>query len=156
MKSRKIIKLILSALGITIVLGYSYFVLEDFVRGPRIEITSPENGFSTTTPLIIVSGRAIHTSVLMLNDASTTVDLKGNFSESLLLAEGYNIINLKAEDRYHRIAEKNIEIVFLPVAGPKLELRTSTPSTETQTGASTTTLPRTEDATSTSEVPTLL
>ena len=128
-------------LGISIVLGYSYFVLEDFIRGPRIEITSPETGFSTTTPLIIVSGRAIHTSIFMLNDASTTLDLKGNFSESLLLADGYNIINLKAEDRYHRVAEKRIEIIFLPTSGPKLYLRTSMPSADTPNEFPATTTP---------------
>ncbi|MEK7460160.1 MAG: hypothetical protein AAB628_01275 [Patescibacteria group bacterium] len=139
MESRKIIKLALSALGISIIIGYSYFVLEDFIRGPRIEITSPETGFSTTTPLIVISGRAIHTSVFTLNDASTTLDLKGNFSESLLLADRYNIINLKAEDRYHRVVEKRIEIVFLPTMGPKQKIGTSTPQVESSSDMSATT-----------------
>lgn len=146
MESRKIAKLALSVLGIAVVLGYSYFVLEDFIRGPRIEITSPENGFSTTTQLIIVSGRAIHTNVLTLNDASTTVDLKGNFSESLLLASGYNILKLKAEDRYHRVVEKSIEIVFLPIVGPKQKIGTSTPNVR---------IPNDAGRTPTSEIPTL-
>lgn len=95
------------------IIGYSCFTLYDFVRGPRIIIYSPLDGFSTTTPYISVTGRGIHTSSMSINDDPTAVDLAGNFESRLLLAPGYNIIKVAAKDNYGRSAEKTIETVLV-------------------------------------------
>lgn len=126
MQGRQIIMRVLAGVGIAIVIGYSYFVIEDFVRGPRILITTPETGFATTTPYVTIAGRAVHANSLFLNDAAISFDLQGNFRESLLLAEGYNIMRIKAEDRYKRTVEKTIEITLLKTS-------TTTPSVATTT-----------------------
>lgn len=108
--ARNLIQWVLGGLAVFAVVGYSIFALDDFVRGPRIIISSPLNGFSTTTPLIEIQGKVIHTTNLTINDASTPVDLQGNFSDQLILAPGYNIIKLAGEDTYKRVVEKTIEI----------------------------------------------
>lgn len=132
MDGRKIIKYTLTLTGVAIVIGYSYFVLDDFIRGPRIVILSPENGFSTTTPVIIISGKAIHTNNLTVNDAPTPVDLGGNFSSQLILSPGYNIMKVVAKDNYARTEEKTLEIVLVV---PKKEVSaTSTPATNITPG----------------------
>ncbi|MFZ2303718.1 MAG: hypothetical protein WAV98_02940 [Minisyncoccia bacterium] len=113
MEGRKIIKWWLWGLGVAIVIGYSYFVLYGYVRGPRIIVESPLNGYSTTTPAIVVIGRGIHTNNLSVNGAQTPVDLDGNFHAQLILAPGYNIIKVTAKDNYERTAEKTIEIVLV-------------------------------------------
>ena len=117
MDGRKIIKYALILAGITLVIGYSYFVLEDFVRGPRIIISSPETGFSTTTPVITIVGRAIHINTLTVNGDATPLDLEGNFSSRLILAPGYNIIKVTAKDRYERTVEKEIEMTLFGTVG---------------------------------------
>lgn len=132
MDGRKIIKYALALTGVAIVVGYSYFVLDDFIRGPRIVLLSPENGFSTTTPVIIISGKAIHTNNLTVNDAPTPVDLSGNFSNQLILSPGYNIMKVVAKDNYARVVEKTIEIVLIV---PQKEVSaTSTPATNITPG----------------------
>ena len=88
MEGRKIIKWWLGGIGVAIVIGYSYFVLDDYIRGPRIIIESPLNGYSTTTPIIAIIGRGIHTNNLSVNGAQTPVDLEGNFRAQLILAPG--------------------------------------------------------------------
>lgn len=113
MEGRKIIKWWLGGLGVAIVIGYSYFVLNDYIRGPRIIIESPLNGYSTTTPAIVVIGRGIHTNNLSVNGAQTPVDLEGNFRAQLILAPGYNIIKVTAKDNYERVEEKTLEIVLV-------------------------------------------
>jgi hypothetical protein len=86
MQGRQIIARVLAGIGVAIVIGYSYFVIEDFARGPRIIITTPETGFATTTEYLTILGRAVHTNSLFLNDTAIPFDLEGNFRESLLLA----------------------------------------------------------------------
>lgn len=149
MEGRKIIKWWIGGIGIAIVIGYSYLVLDDYVRGPRIIIESPINGYSTTTPAIVVTGRGIHTNNLSVNGAQTPVDLEGNFRAQLILAPGYNIIKVTAKDNYERTVEKTIEMNLTEYGISNVEDRmgegaTTTPPiieqfTETQaTGATTT------------------
>lgn len=138
MEGQTILKRIFAILGILIVLGYSYFVLDDFVRGPRIIISSPENGFSTTTPVIEIVGKAIHTNNLTINDSPTPVDLAGNFSTRLILAPGYNIIKVAAKDNYTRIIEKTLEIVLVVPGGETGTTTATTTQTRMEPVASTT------------------
>lgn len=147
MEGRKIIQLWLGGLGVIIVIGYSFFVLDDFVRGPRITVDSPISGFSTTTATIVITGRGIHTNNLSINGAQTPVDLNGNFRSQLILAPGYNIIKLTAKDNYERFVEKTLEIVLvkpikeapvattttdvIPIAETQVETIPETPGTTT-------------------------
>lgn len=133
MEGRKVIKLGLVLIGIAIIIGYSYFVLDDFVRGPKIIINSPLNGFSTTTPAIVIQGRGVHTNNLAINGAQTAVDLDGNFRGQLILAPGYNIIKVTAKDNYERVVEKTLEIVLV-VPEQNIIVATTTPSANSATG----------------------
>jgi hypothetical protein len=139
MEGRTIIKRGLIVIGIAIVAGYSYFALEGYVRGPRIELTDPTNGASTTTARITITGRAVHVNTLTINGATTSPDLAGNFRESLLLAPGYNIMKVAAEDRYGRTVEKTIEMTLVVPQPPTSPEGTSTTTPQTSLESATTT-----------------
>lgn len=126
METRKMLQWVLAGIGITIVVGYSIFVLEGFIRGPQIELATPKTGFSTTTPVITVSGQALRTSVLTLNDSPLPLDLEGNFNERIILALGYNIISVKAEDRYKRSKEERLEINLISTTPVVIATSTAT------------------------------
>ncbi len=113
MEGRTIIKWVLVGFGGVIIVGYSMFALGGLFLGPKIEVISPMGGFATTSSLVAVSGRLTRANTLVLNGATTSIDLAGNFSESLLLAEGYNIITLEATDRYKRTVEEKIEVTLI-------------------------------------------
>lgn len=113
MHSRKLIMWILIGLGIITIVGYSAFALKGVIQGPNIEIATPQNGSATTTPLVIVAGRVLRGSTITLNGATSTLDLAGNFKETLLLAPGYNIMSLEAMDRYRRTDKETIEMTLI-------------------------------------------
>lgn len=135
MEGRTILKRIFIIIGALIILGYSYFVISDFVRGPGIVIDSPISGYPTTTPAIVITGRTIHSNNLYINGSQTPVDLKGNFRSQLILAPGYNIIRVTAKDNYKREVEKVIEINLLEDETSNIEypteFDTTTPATST-------------------------
>lgn len=131
MDGRKIIKYALILAAVALVIGYSYFTLNDFVRGPRIVISSPESGFSTTTPVITIAGRAIHVNNLAINGDPTPFDLEGNFHRRLILAPGYNIMKVTAKDRYERTVEKEVEITLLIQAPDSSTASTATTTPDT-------------------------
>lgn len=119
--------------GFVIVIGYSGFALAGFVRGPRINIISPLHGSATTTALVVIVGNAIHTNILSINGATTSPNLAGNFSESLLLAPGYNIMKIAAQDRYGRTVEETIEMTLLGEQGGVMWTTTQATTTATTT-----------------------
>lgn len=139
MFTRKLIIKILTILGILIVAGYSFFALKDVVRGPHIDVATPQSGYSTTTPMIGISGSVFRGNLFFINNATTTIDLEGNFSEQLLLSSGYNIITLEARDRYGRTKSEAIEMILVPKVSSSTSTSTDAvvPATATSTATST-------------------
>lgn len=107
-----IIKIISVTIIASAILGYAYLKTKDFIAGPQITILSPINGTTLSDPLVVVTGVAKNISSISLDDRPIFVDDKGNFKEKLLLYSGYNIITVKAEDRYKRRVEKKLEILL--------------------------------------------
>lgn len=101
----------LLALGLVVVL-YSGFQAQKIIRGPVITLTSPLNGATYTTPLVEIKGVAKNISELSLNNRPLYTDKSGNFSDTLLLIPGYNIIKLDASDKFGSQTEKKIEIIY--------------------------------------------
>lgn len=99
---------------------YAYAQSRDFLRGPSLTITAPENGGAAAAALVTVSGVARNISYLTLNDAPIFADSAGVFSEKLLLLPGYNILTVKAEDRFGKKVGKGLELVYKPTATSSL------------------------------------
>ena len=92
--------------------GYAYVQSREFLRGPQVTVTSPENGKTFDNALVVVEGTAQNVTSIKLNDNVILVDSKGNFKEKFLLLPGYNILSVKAEDRFGKRVEKTLELVY--------------------------------------------
>ena len=103
--------LFIVAFSVFIVL-YFIFNFRIFIAGPSIVVTSPQNGQVVDKELIEITGKAQNTNFISLNDRPIFVDNQGNFKEFLLLSAGYNIIVIKAQDKFERKISKNIEIIL--------------------------------------------
>jgi hypothetical protein len=97
--------------------GYAYLKSREFIQGPQITVTAPENGSALREPLVVIEGIAKNISYISLNGGAIFVDSQGHFSEKLLLLPGYNIMTINAEDRFGKKTEKTLELVYkAPVA----------------------------------------
>jgi len=95
-----------------LIIGYFIFNFRIFIAGPEIIITSPQNGEVTDKELIEITGTAENVNFISINERSIFLDENGNFKEVLLLSSGYNIIVIKARDKFERIISKNLEIIY--------------------------------------------
>jgi hypothetical protein len=95
---------------VVFILSYSYFRLDDLLRGPRLVITSPTDGADLEDPLVTVTGKAERISKITFNGHPIFTDEEGNFSQSLLLSPGYNILVVAAEDRFDRHVTKTLRL----------------------------------------------
>ena len=107
---------------------YAYFQSREFLRGPQVTIETPVSGSTLTESTVTVTGSAQNVATITLNGSPIFVDSQGQFSQKLLLFEGYNILTVRAEDRFGKKVEKTLELVYKI---PKKETLTgsSSPST---------------------------
>jgi len=106
-----ILKTLIIAIFVCGIVGYGLFQSEKIITGPQITLTSPI-GTNIATDSVSVTGVAKNISAISLDDRPIFVDETGHFDEQLLLYPGYNIIKLKAEDKFGKTVEKDIELVY--------------------------------------------
>ena len=107
-----ILKKIVVVIIILTIAGYAYYRTKDFIIGPTITIHSPRDGELVNLSLVEIYGTAKNISYISVNDRQVFTDEEGKFKEKLLLYPGYNIISIKAIDRFERDIEKTLELVY--------------------------------------------
>ena len=91
---------------------YGLIKAENFLLGPKIAINTPGDGQVFTASDIEINGQANNISLLYLNGRQIFTDKDGNFKEIILLARGYNIVELKAKDKFNREIRELRELVL--------------------------------------------
>jgi hypothetical protein len=98
--------------AVVIVVGYGAFRAKDLAEGPRLEIVSPTNGFSSHDALIDIRGTVQNISFLTLNGNKIFTNEAGTYDEKILLSPGYNIVTLEAKDRFGRTVTKELQLTY--------------------------------------------
>ncbi len=100
-------KTYLAIILLIMVVVYIIFNSRILIAGPKIIVNTPSNGASFENKTIKIEGLAQNTSFISINDRPITIDEENQFSETLLLIPGYNIITIRAKDKFERkIIEK--------------------------------------------------
>jgi Glucodextranase, domain B len=107
-----ILKTLLIAFFVLIIVGYGLFQSQKIIKGPTITLSSPHSGDVVHQSDIDIKGVATNISSISLNDRPIFIDEQGAFMEKLMLYPGYNIIKLRAEDKFGSSVEKDLEIVY--------------------------------------------
>ena len=97
---------------VVVIFGYALFQARNIISGPVIKIQTPENGASLEHSLINIEGVAKNISHISMNDRQIFTDERGAFSEKLLLSYGYNIITIKARDRFGRETKETLKLIY--------------------------------------------
>ncbi|MEK7572295.1 MAG: hypothetical protein AAB493_00350 [Patescibacteria group bacterium] len=74
--------------------------------------TTIQSGGKVTNNVLDITGIAKNAVNLTLNDREISIDKNGNFYENIILALGYNIIVIKAKDKFGNIDEKNYKLML--------------------------------------------
>ena len=106
------VKLILIIIVVASLAGYLGYQSRGYLLGPKIIIESPRPGEVAHQSYLEVKGQAINVSALSLNGRQIFIDERGNFDEGLLLARGYNIIEVAASDKFGRVKKEKLEVIL--------------------------------------------
>jgi len=107
-----VLKTLITGIFVLFLVGYGIFQGKKIVEGPELSLYSPISGGTVTENRLDVSGKATNISAIWLNDRPIVTDESGIFNEKLMVYPGYNVIMLKAEDKFGSRVEKKIEVVY--------------------------------------------
>jgi len=106
------LKLLLIIFIVLFLGAYFLYQARGFLIGPEIVIDFPKAGEVTHDSYLEVKGQAFNISSLSMNGRQIFIDERGDFNEGLLLARGYNIIEITAADKFGRISKEKREVIL--------------------------------------------
>ncbi len=94
-----------------LIIIYVIWGSKDLIFGVKIKNVNLVDGATVTDNIVKLTGNAKNAIDLTLNGRKISVDEQGSFNETIALLYGYNIINIKAEDKFGYVDEKNYHII---------------------------------------------
>lgn len=115
---KKIIKIGGLSVFFILIIIYALFVSKDLIFGVKIRNVNltdglpAQSGATVTDNILKLTGNAKNAILLTLDGREISVDLSGNFNETIALLPGYNIINIRAKDKFGNVDEKNYKLMY--------------------------------------------
>ena len=111
--AKKIVKITSISVFFILIILYAFFVSKDLIFGVKIRNVNLKDGTTVTDSVLKLSGNAKNAIFLSLDDREISVDQQGNFNETIALLPGYNIIDIKARDKFGYSDEKNYKLMYI-------------------------------------------
>jgi len=110
--AKKIVKITGFSIFFALIIIYAIFRSKDLIFGVQIKNVNITNGSTVTNNVMEIKGVARNAIFLSLDGREISVDQQGNFDETIALLPGYNIINIKAKDKFGDVDEKNYQLIY--------------------------------------------
>src|SRR3989338_6768866 len=109
--AKKILQIMGLFIFFILIIIYAFFRSHDLIFGVKIKNVNLTDGATINESIIKVTGNARNVIKLTLNGREISINQQGDFEETIALLAGYNIINIKAEDKFGYMDEKNYQII---------------------------------------------
>ena len=110
--AKKILEITGLSIFFILIIVYAFFRSHDLIYGVKIKNVNLTDGATVTQNIINLTGNAKNAIMLSLDGREISVDQAGNFGETIALLPGYNIINIKAQDKFGDVDEKNYKLIY--------------------------------------------
>jgi hypothetical protein len=94
-----------------LIIVYAFFRSKDLIFGVKISKVNIINGETVQNDVMEITGNAQNAVDLTLDGREISIDQNGNFDENIALLPGYNIITIKAKDKFGNVDEKNYQLM---------------------------------------------
>ena len=93
------------------IIGYGIYRFYPYIHGVELSVNNIHTGDTITTPTLTLEGTAPRAHSLEINNSPISIDKKGNFSEPIILPDGYNIVTVSAKDAFGKTSTEVYHIV---------------------------------------------
>ena len=109
--SKKILQIGGLSLFFLLIISYAIFRSQGLIVGVKIKNVNITDGMKAEESVIKVTGNANRATDLILNGREVSINENGDFDETIALLSGYNIVNIKAKDKFGYVDEKNFRLI---------------------------------------------
>ena len=109
---KKIVKIASLSIFFILLSAYAFFIAKDLIFGVKIRNVNIQDNAKITEETTKITGNARNAVSLSLNGKEISVNQQGDFDETIILLPGYNVVNLKAQDKFGNIDEKNYKLIL--------------------------------------------
>ena len=92
-----------------LIIVYAFFRSHDLIFGVKIKNVNMVDGTKIENKIQKITGNAKNATKLTLNGREISIDQRGNFDETIVLLKGYNMVNIRAQDKFGYVNEKIIK-----------------------------------------------
>lgn len=110
--AKRIIKIVGFSVFFVLVIVYAVFVSKDLIFGVKIRNVNLTDGAIFTENVVKITGNAKNAINLTLDGREISINGQGNFGETIALLPGYNIISIRAQDKFGYVDEKNYKLIY--------------------------------------------
>jgi len=121
-QAKKILQISGILIFFLLIIIYGFFRSQDLIFGVKIKNvniadetparTTVQSGGKVLNNILEITGNAKNAISLTLDGREISIDGNGNFDETIALLPGYNIINIKAQDKFGYTDEKNYKLMY--------------------------------------------
>ena len=109
---KKILKIGSISIFFLVIIVFAFLRSYDLIFGVKIKDVNIKDGEKMVENIIQVTGNAKNATFLTLNGRAISVNQQGDFNETIALLSGYNIVNIRAVDKFGDIDEKNYKLMY--------------------------------------------
>ena len=110
--AKKTLKIGLVSILFLFIVVFGFFNSRDLIFGVKIKNVNLQDNLKVSESVFEITGTAKNAVKLSLNGREISIDQKGNFDETIALLSGYNLVNIKAQDKFGKIDEKNYKVIY--------------------------------------------
>ena len=110
--AKKTLKIGLVSILFLFIVVFVFFNSRDLIFGVKIKNVNLKDNLKVSESIFEITGTAKNAVKLSIDGREISVDQKGNFDETIALLSGYNLVNIKAQDKFGKIDEKNYKVMY--------------------------------------------
>ena len=110
--AKKIVKTVSLSAFFLFIIVFAFFNSINLLFGVKIKNVNIIDGSKATSSLLDITGNAKNAVNLTLNGREISIDKQGNFNETIALSVGYNIVTIRARDKFGNVDEKNYKLTY--------------------------------------------
>ncbi|OGI94458.1 hypothetical protein A3A03_02790 [Candidatus Nomurabacteria bacterium RIFCSPLOWO2_01_FULL_40_18] len=114
MSSKKILQVSGLVIFFLLIVIYALFGSHNLISGVKIKNVNITDGTKIANAVQEITGNAKNAINLTLNGRAIPINQASDFKETIVLLPGYNIITIKAQDKFGETDEKNYKLIFQP------------------------------------------
>ncbi len=116
---KKIIKFSALLIFFIFIVIYAFLRSKELIFGVKIKEVNLTDGAKVEQSILEVAGNAKNAVNLTLNGREISIDLEGNFKETIALSSGYNVVSIEAHDKFGNSDEKIYKLIYSPAVVPE-------------------------------------